>query len=222
MGDDQDDRVRELKERIAGKQGELVRMAEVEEEEETPLRSRGITAAAATPKEAGIHGAEQQGAAWYQGEQDLVAMIRREVGEQTTGIRKSIDELRSSQGCCQDARRREEATTQGLKVVGSREELELRVEEATKKVEVRSEARAKKEEERAVREELVKRAHSGGRALEPKQNLHGASKVGLLNARLRYRKQALINLRQADIRHREEAEKERDRARQKRYSLLQD
>ena len=60
-----------------------------------------------------------------------MAMIRREVGEQTTEIRKSIDELRSFQGCHQDARRREEATNQGPKILGSRAELELRVEEAT-------------------------------------------------------------------------------------------
>ena len=99
--------------------------------------------------------------------------------------------------------------------MGSREELELRVEEATKKVDVRSETRVKKEEERAGLEELVKehvkRAHSGGRALEPKQNPRGASEVVLLKAQLGFRKQALINLRQADLRHREEAERERDR-----------
>ena len=67
-GGDQDDRIRELKELIAGKQGELVRLAEVEEEEETPLRSRGITPAAAAPQEAAIHGPGQQEAAGYQRE----------------------------------------------------------------------------------------------------------------------------------------------------------
>ena len=54
-------------------------------------------------------------------------MIRREVGEQTTEIRKSINELRSFQGCRQEARWREEAATQGPRIRGSREELELRV-----------------------------------------------------------------------------------------------
>ena len=53
---DQNDRVEEVKELISGKQGELVRLAGVEEEEETPLRSRGTATAAATPQEAGIRG----------------------------------------------------------------------------------------------------------------------------------------------------------------------
>ena len=61
-------------------------------------------------------------------------MIRLEVGEQTTVIRKSIDELRSFHCCRQDAIRREEATTRGLRIPGSWEELELKVEEATQKV----------------------------------------------------------------------------------------
>ena len=81
-------------------------------------------------------------------------------------IRKSIDKLRRFQGCCQDAR---------------------------------SETRAKKEEERVGLEELVKedikRAHSGGRALKPKQKLCGSSEVGLLKARLGSRKNSLIILR---------------------------
>ena len=64
----QDDRIEALKELIAGQQGELVRLAEVEEEEETPLRSRGTATTAATPQEAGIPGAGQQEAAWYQEE----------------------------------------------------------------------------------------------------------------------------------------------------------
>ena len=37
-----------------------------------------------------------------------MAMIRLEVGEQTKEIRKSINELRSFQGCCQDPGRGEE------------------------------------------------------------------------------------------------------------------
>ena len=109
----QDEIMDELQKLIAGKQGELVRLAEVEKEEETPLRSRGTATAAATPQEAGSKRAGQQEAAWYQGQQgphtqarpdrevrgqDLVALIRREVGEQTAEIRKSIDELTSFQG----------------------------------------------------------------------------------------------------------------------------
>ena len=200
MGD-QDDKMEELKGLIAGKQGELVRLAEVEGEEETTLRSRGTATAAATPQEAGTPGAGQQEAAWYQGKrgphpqarphrqvggQDLVAIIRRELGEQTTEIRKSIDELRSFQGCRQDAMRREEVTTQGPRILGSREELELRVEDAAKKVYVWSETLAKKEEERAGGEEHakehIKRANSGGRVLVPKQNHRGAPEVALLKA----------------------------------------
>ena len=40
-----DDRIEELKERAARKQRELVRLAEVEEDEETPPRGRGSAAA---------------------------------------------------------------------------------------------------------------------------------------------------------------------------------
>ena len=117
---DQDDKVEALKELIAGKQGELARLAEVEEEEDTPPRSRESATAATTPQEAGIPGAGQQEAARYQcgrgphqqarpdrqvGGQDLMAMIRLEVGEQTKEIGKSIDKLRSFQGCRKDAMR---------------------------------------------------------------------------------------------------------------------
>ena len=67
---EQDDGVEELMERIARKQSELVRLAEVEEEDETPPRSRVTATAAATPQEAGIPGAGQLEAPWYQGERD--------------------------------------------------------------------------------------------------------------------------------------------------------
>ena len=50
----------------------------------------------------------------------------------------------------------EEATTQGPRMSGSREELELKVVEATKKVYALSETLAKKEEERADIEEQFK------------------------------------------------------------------
>ena len=52
MGE-QDKRMDELMGLIAGKQGELVWLAEEEEEEETPLRSRGTATAAANPQKAG-------------------------------------------------------------------------------------------------------------------------------------------------------------------------
>ena len=165
----------------------------MEEEEENPLRSQGIATAAATPREDGIHGAGQKKAAWYQGErgphpqarpdrqvggQDLVAMIRREVGEQTTEIRKSMDELRSVQGCRQDAVRREEATTKGPKIVGSLEEREVRVEDAIRRVDGRSETLARKEEDRAGVEglirERVRRASSGCRTRDPSRSPNGA------------------------------------------------
>ena len=117
-----------------------------------------------------------------------MAMIRLEVGEQTKEIRKSIDELRSFQGCRQDAIRREKANTQGPRIPGSREELELKVEEATKKGYALSETLAKTEEERdGVEErfkEYVKKANSGGRALNPKQDPRGAPEVSLLKAQL--------------------------------------
>ena len=189
---EQDDGVEELMERIARKQSELVRLAEVEEEDETPPRSRVTATAAATPQEAGIPGAGQLEAPWYQGERDshqqarpvgqvggelkgaerrllgpamdqgeekvsggqeLMAMIRLEVGEQTTEIRKSINELRSFQGCCQDAIRRDEATIRGPRILGSQEDLELKGDEATKKVYALSATLAKKEEKRAGMEE---------------------------------------------------------------------
>ena len=125
---DQDDRVEELKEQIAKKQRELVWLTEVEEEDETPPRSRVIATAAATPQEAGIPGAGQLEAPWYQGKRgahlqarpdrqvggpDLIAMIQLEVGEQTAVIWMSIDEMRSCQSGLQDVIRREEATTRG-------------------------------------------------------------------------------------------------------------
>ena len=147
------------------------------------------------------------------GGQDLIALIRLEVGKQTVEIRKSINELRSFQGCRQDAIRREEATTRGLRILGSWEELELKVDDAAKKVYVRSETLAKKEEERAGGEEHakehIKRANSGGRVLVPKQNHRGAPEVALLKARLQYRKQVLISIRREAHCHREEAERER-------------
>ena len=87
------------------------------------------------------------------GGQDLMAMIRLEVGEQTTELRKSIDELRSVQDRRRDAIWMEEATTQGPRIPGSLEELELKVVEATKKVYALSETLAKKEEARADLEE---------------------------------------------------------------------
>ena len=251
---EQDDGVEELMERIARKQSELVRLAEVEEEDETPPRSRVTATAAATPQEAGIPGAGQLEAPWYQGERDshqkarpveqvggelkgaerqllgpamdrgeekvsggqeLMAMTRLEVGEQTTEIRKSINELRSFQGCCQDAIRRDEATIRGPRILGSQEDLELKGDEATKKVYALSATLAKKEEKRAGVEErfreYVKRANSGGRALDPKQNPRGAPEVSLLKAQLRYRKQALIDIRRSAHCHQEEAERERDR-----------
>ena len=100
------------------------------------------------------------------------------MGEQTTEIRKSINELRSFQGCCQDAIRRDEATIRGPRILGSQEDLELKGDEATKKVYALSATLAKKEEKRAGVEErfreYVKRANSGGRALDPKQNPRGA------------------------------------------------
>ena len=65
---DQDDKAEEVKERIVRKQRELVRLAEVEEEEETPPRSQVPATAAATPQEAWVTGAGQQEVAWYQGE----------------------------------------------------------------------------------------------------------------------------------------------------------
>ena len=144
-----------------------------------------------------------------------MAMIRLEVGEQTTEIRKSINELRSFQGCCQDAIRRDEATIRGPRILGSQEDLELKGDEATKKVYALSATLAKKEEKRAGVEErfreYVKRANSGGRALDPKQNPRGAPEVSLLKAQLRYRKQALIDIRRSAHCHQEEAERERDR-----------
>ena len=83
--------------------------------------------------------------------QDLLAMIQREMGEirdtvwrlerekedlgeQIIKIRESFDELRSFKDCRQDAMRLEEATTHGPRIPGSREELELKVAEANKKV----------------------------------------------------------------------------------------
>ena len=51
---DQDDRAEELKGRIERKQRELVRLAEVEEEEETPLRSQEPATAATTPRRPGL------------------------------------------------------------------------------------------------------------------------------------------------------------------------
>ena len=120
---EQDDGIEELKERITRKQRELVRMTEVEEEDETPPRSRVTAMAAATPQEAGIPAAGLLEAPWYRGKwgshqqarldrqvggQDLIAIIRLEVGEQTMVIRKSIDELRSFHCCRQDTIRREE------------------------------------------------------------------------------------------------------------------
>ena len=145
----------------------------------------------------------------------MMAMIRLEVGEQTTEIRKSINELRSFQGCCQDGIRRDEATIRGPRILGSQEDLELKGDEATKKVYALSATLAKKEEKRAGVEErfreYVKRANSGGRALDPKQNPRGAPEVSLLKAQLRYRKQALIDIRRSAHCHQEEAERERDR-----------
>ena len=89
------------------------------------------------------------------------------------------------------------------------------MEEATKKGYALSETLAKKEEERAGVEErfkeYVKRAYSGGRALDPKQNPRGVPEVSLLKAQLQSRNQALINIRRSAHCHREEAERERDR-----------
>ena len=65
---EQEDGIDDLKKRLERKQRELVRLAEVEEEEETPPRSQESATAAATPQEAGISGAGQQEVAWYQGE----------------------------------------------------------------------------------------------------------------------------------------------------------
>ena len=116
-----------------------------------------------------------------------MAMLRLKVGEQTTEIRKSIDELRSFQRGRQDAIRREEATTQGPRMPGSREELELKVGEAIKKVCALSEALAKKEEERAGMEErlreYVKKANSGSRTIDHKQNPSASPEVSLLKVR---------------------------------------
>ena len=115
-------------------------------------------------------------------------MIRREVAEQTVEIRKSLDELKSFQGCHNDEMRQEEAITQGPKIRGSRGELEPRVKKIVK--------------------EPVKMANSGGRAIKTKQNLRGVSEIALIKAQLRYWKQALINIRQANLRHREEEGRE--------------
>ena len=160
----QDQRMYELRGLIAGKQVKLVRLREVEEEEETPLRSRGTVTADATPQEAGSQRAGQHEAAGYRGEQgphpqarpdrqvggpDLVAVISWEGGEQTAEIGKAIDELRSFQVCHQGARRREEDTTQGTKIRGSRGQVEPRVEEP------------------------IKIANAGGRALKTKQKPGG-------------------------------------------------
>ena len=68
MGD-LDNRIEELKKRDARKQRELVRLVEVEDEEETPPRGLVSSTAIATPQEAGIPGAGPRAVAWHQGEQ---------------------------------------------------------------------------------------------------------------------------------------------------------
>ena len=80
----------------------------------------------------------QQGQALELGEvkvaggRDIRAVIRLEAGEQTP--EKSIGKLSSFQDRRRGGIRMEEATTQGPRMSGSREELELKVVEATKKV----------------------------------------------------------------------------------------
>ena len=85
-------------------------------------------------------------------------------GEQNTELRKSIDELRSVQDRRRYAIWREEATIQGPRVPGSREELELKVVEAAKKVYALSETLTKKEEARAYREEQFQRCSEKAQA----------------------------------------------------------
>ena len=65
---DQDNRIEELKKRVARKQRELVGLAEGEEEEETPPRSLVSATAVAAPQEAGTPDAGPQEVAWHQGE----------------------------------------------------------------------------------------------------------------------------------------------------------
>ena len=110
---------------IDRKQGELVRMTEMEEEEETseaggspwplPPPRRPGSIGPSSRRQPGLQdkrGPRPQAIPDRQvGGQDVVAMIRQEVGEETTEIRKSIDKLRSFHGCHQDAVRWEEATT---------------------------------------------------------------------------------------------------------------
>ena len=200
---DQDQRMYELRGLIAGKQGKLVRLREVEEEEETPLRSRGTVTADATPQEAGSQGAGQHEAAGYRGEQgphlqarpdrqvggqDLVAVISREVGEQTAEIGKAIDELRSFQVTKSPGR---EAAGGGHHPGDQ---------DTGQPGTAGAEGRGAHQDSQRWRKGAQNQAKTGR-----------ASEVVLLKARLRFRKQALINIKQANLSHREKEGREQDR-----------
>ena len=130
-------------------------------------------------------------------------------------MRESIKELRSIQDRRQDATRLEEATTHVTRIPGSREELELKVAEATKKVSSLSKTLAKKEAEMAGMEEhfkkYIEKAKSVIKTLDPKQNPSGGPEVSALKNQRQDKNQTLINSRRSAHYYQEEAERERSR-----------